>query len=1232
VGCLRELNWKISYGPEDDRLRQFYIPALSRSVLYERSAGFFSSWALAMAAAGVAHLVRANGRMRLLVGAELSEEDVEAIETGEEAFGSVLEERLLEALEQLVADPTDLARRRLEVLAWMVAAGRLDIRVVLPLGPDGRPLPAPLAREYFHAKEGVFTDSCGHQVAFTGSVNETPHGWQSNYEQFSVYFSWDHTRPYLLQVVERIRRLWNGREKGWRAIPISEAVRQKLIRLAPKNPPEVDPLEQEIVRPPESIPMDQRERIIFAFLRDAPHLKGGEVLGIRTAGIQPWPHQERVANEIVRRFPERFLLADEVGLGKTIEAGLALRTLVLSGAVRRCLIIVPKGVLRQWQEELYEKFSLNIPAYDGQGFFDYFGRLHASADNPWEAFPLILTSSQLVKRRERTRQLLEASPWDLVIVDEAHHARRKEFLTNRYRPNRLLALLEGEHGLSGLARRTKGLLLLSATPMQVHPVELYDLMRLLDLPAEWATEGRFIRFLEELHRARQGDGGWQLLLRLARASSKNMFPEDLVGSAAGKLGPIGWERVRELFLGDLPVEEVRKLTTKERAVLLELCRRASPIGRRMFRTTRETLRRYQEAGILKENVPERNPEPTFIRMTEQEWALYGRVEDYVSDYYQRFEAKRQGLGFVVTVYRRRLTSSFAALRRSLERRRDFLLKQSGPLFGLEDEDLEDADLSQDKAEELEEALSEAHSRPDFELLLKQELSYIDTLLDQLSRLPEDNKFKRLADDLSALLAERNTVAVFTHYTDTMDYLRDRLIGLYGRSLACYSGRGGERWNGSQWIRVSKEEVKNAFRSGEIRVLLCTDAASEGLNLQTCGVLINYDMPWNPMRVEQRIGRFDRIGQQYPDVWIRHYFLLGPRGEETVEAKVYSSLQDRIDWFRAVVGELSPVLGRIERVIEQAAVNKRDVREAYLKEALAEIRKEIETHAALPSLDEWAEPVVSETSPAPPVDLRDLERLLMESSLGRKFRPDPDLPGVYVLEFSGKDWRVTFDPVIADAHPGRVHLLTYGEPLLEELLRAVPDPVCTSEGKGVIRVAAGEIRRWFRMSDDRLREISNIADLNKALSRSLYLLRENVEEAKRKVKELARDLSERRYAVERERVEVLRESLLAKARALVAEAAACFLLMSRDIEPRGALKALVDRGYPWSGLVTVANYPSYDDIKFAQTEVDKRDLEQHFFYLEAEARKLLGIVADCRTEVSPDSDINVGVTTNLYCMP
>jgi len=153
----------------------------------------------------------------------------------------------------------------------------------------------------------------------------------------------------------------------------------------------------------------------------------------------------------------------------------------------------------------------------------------------------------------------------------------------------------------------------------------------------------------------------------------------------------------------------------------------------------------------------------------------------------------------------------------------------------------------------------------------------------------------------------------------MDFLRDHVTADPAVTVMCFSGRGGEvRDQDGTWRRVSRDEVGRCFREGMADILLCTDAAAEGLNFQFCGALINYDMPWNPMRVEQRIGRIDRLGQQFERVRIvnLHY-------ADTVEADVYCSLRDRIGLFQSVVGALQPILAKLPSLIADRVLRRKD---------------------------------------------------------------------------------------------------------------------------------------------------------------------------------------------------------------------------------------------------------------------------------------------------------------------
>jgi superfamily II DNA or RNA helicase len=1217
---LRDHPFQLSYGPGDDRLHRFYVPALQASVRYDRMAGFFTSSALAVAAAGVAHLVASGGRMRLLVGAQLSREDVEAIRAGHE-LGSVVSTRLAGSLPDPEAIADQLLHDRLAALAWMVAAGALEIRVVLPVGPGGLPIPAPESREYFHPKEGIFTDAQGDQVAFSGSINESETAWQHNYEQFFVFRAWTpEGRLYVAEAAGRFERLWTQKEPDWIGLPIPEAARQKLLRYTPPGAPTRDPLERE----PEPVaeravqmvlaPALQRERILVRFLRDAPHLAGASGLGAATSALTPWPHQRAVVRRLVHNYPGRYLLADEVGLGKTIEAGLALRQLWLSGVVRRALILAPKSVLRQWQEELYEKFALSVPIYDGKVFRDLWEQESVpSTSNVWDSVGLALASSQLVKRRDRREDLLQAAPWDLVIVDEAHHARRRDFLDlETYRPNRLLELL------NGLQQRTQGLILVTATPMQVHPIEVWDLLNLLGLGGDWGVDGRlFLSFYSELRRPPE-EATWPLIFRLFRSELAARGGElDLEFEAAGlrEVGPVDWRRVRALADDPQPGRALRRLPPKARSMAVAMLKEHTPLRRLVYRNTRPLLREYARRGLLQGKVPVRGPELEWIPMRAAERTLYDRIEEYISRFYHKYEEKRTGLGFVMTVYRRRLTSSFYAVRRSLERRLDFLRGRAG--LGLDPDDIEQDALSLDADE------TDLDDRADFQ----EEIEYVQDFLRALGVLgAADSKVERLLQDLHAAFRERDTVLVFTQYTDTMDFLREQLRQSYGMQVACYSGRGGERWDGVMWVPVTKEEIKNAFREGqEIKILLCTDAASEGLNLQTCGVLINYDMPWNPMRVEQRIGRLDRIGQRYDEVWVHNYFY-----EDTVEARVYQALADRIDWFQDVVGPLQPILARVGRAIQAVAMVPHAERQEALQKELDDMRASLDSAQAGLNLDDWAERAqVEHAAPLDtPVTLPELAQALAEApTLRDRLRPHEHIPNAFWLRLDRLDEvAVTLNPATFDRHPNTLRFLTFGSPLLETLLAQVPD-LEPGEAGPILRVSVEtplpRVAYYALDGQGSPRRLDRLADVRAALDAPQPARHwpGEAREAAQEDLQAAADAEWAAMAGARARLNEAQASVrIARTAQLLLHAALVELALGRqpDMFEREAYPAAFDEaaivglkrhGYPWAPLLIVTRghlvAPRPTDPFFVEIQGERADqLKRRFVALKQRAERLV----------------------------
>ncbi len=1235
---LRDHPFRIYYGPADDPLANFYIPALSASVRYDRSAGFFSSSALAVAAAGVARLIQNGGHMRLLVGASLDEGDVEAIRKGHD-----LQERVTTRLLERFPDPQDaLLRQRLEVLAWMVAAGTLEIRVVLPRDADGAPIPAHLAQDYYHPKSGIFADASGDQIAFSGSVNESEAAWRKNYEAFSVYFSWDATRAYLEQVAANFERLWMGEEPDWIALDIPAAVRDRLLTFRPQRAPERDPLEPAlpITHIAEPRPRTTRnsepathhpqpathELLLLQFVRDAPYLPGATGLGAATAAITPWPHQTRVANELLAEFPSRALLCDEVGLGKTIEAGLVIRQLLISGRVKRCLILAPKSVLNQWQEELYEKFALEIPRYEDGKLLDVHDQPLplANAANLWDACDVLLASSQLAKRGDRRQEILAARPWDLLVVDEAHHARRRDFLQPVYRPNRLLSLL------NDLKARDKyaGLLLLTATPMQIHPLEVWDLLTVLGIGGRWgADEGAFLRFFSEMRKP-FGQADWDFIFDMvddylaAGGELDPVFREQV----AADIGPVKWATLEELpkrhgERGAL----LKQLGPKARPHVIEMARRHTPLNRAIYRNTRELLRKYREKGILKESVPTRRPQLVRVPMQPDEQALYDRIEEYITQFYQKYENERRGLGFVMTVYRRRLTSSFWAVRCSLERRLKFLNGIAGVETLLTDEDIEQEELDLDIFEEV--AATADGAAPSQVKRFAAELAYVRDFIQGLKQLSvADSKLEVLKTELNQVFKQRQTVLIFTQYTDTMDYLREQLRQVYGSQVACYSGRGGEVWNGIAWAPTTKEAVKADFRAGKIRILLGTESASEGLNLQTCGVLINYDMPWNPMRVEQRIGRIDRIGQVHPVVWISNYFY-----KDTIEDQIYQRLADRINWFEVVVGDLQPILAQVGEATKRLAMLPASEREAQLEVEIAALRERLQ-HREVESLDldAYLHAQDYRPGPPPPVTLAQLEDLLTHAqATGPLFRPHPEIAGAYLLNWHGEQLPVTFSPACFDEFPTSVRFLTYGSPLLDDILAALPEPEAEDfQRAGIARcTASGEfdLRGWYTRPNPGASPVpivsfSALADrLKSAPATPLAddgLAREAAEAFAHEVTQA----QDRHADILHKRRVAHYLTVLAKARSLLLRAALVEIalgqsptLLDGDVYPADfgeqAVLGLQRHGFPWAPLLKLAYQPGLapdpgDDF-FVKIAGEKREtLIGRLNQLKGEARELV----------------------------
>ena len=609
--------------------------------------------------------------------------------------------------------------------------------------------------------------------------------------------------------------------------------------------------------------VSEAQRIRLAHLFDP-------MLAVHTSVVDPLPHQiTAVYEQMLPRQPLRFLLADDPGAGKTIMAGLLIKELIARGDLQRCLIVCPGSLAEQWQDELYRRFDLPFEILTND-------KLEAARTGNWFVETnLVIARLDKLSRNEDVQAKLQAPDcrWDLVVCDEAHKMSATNFggeikYTKRYRLGQLLSTL------------TRHFLLMTATPHNGKEADFQLFMALLDGDR---FEGRI------------------------RDGAHTADVSDL-----------------------------------------------------MRRMVKENLRKFDNTPLFPPRIAYTVP----YRLSPAEEALYKDVTEYVRNEFDRAAAlendKRAGtVGFALTILQRRLASSPEAIYQSLRRRRERLESRlrelellqragafesgaiaAGPALDADDVDeLEDAPDNEVEATEAEVLDRATAARSITEL--RAEIDTMRGLEAQaltVRRSGADTKWTELASLLGEIftpagtggIAEshapygsgdiappvpspRQKLVIFTEHRDTLNYLHERIARFLGRQESVVIIHGGTG-------REERLNVQEAFRHDPaVQVLLATDAAGEGINLQRAHLMVNYDLPWNPNRLEQRFGRIHRIGQTE----VCHLWNLV--ADDTREGDVYRRLLEKLEQARqALGGQVFDVLGKLAFETDGQPLSLRDL--------------------------------------------------------------------------------------------------------------------------------------------------------------------------------------------------------------------------------------------------------------------------------------------------------------------
>ncbi len=602
------------------------------------------------------------------------------------------------------------------------------------------------------------------------------------------------------------------------------------------------------------------------------------LVSLSHARVDLKPHQVSVVHRVISSYPHRFLLSDEVGLGKTIEAAMIVKELRARGLARRVLILTPSGLMRQWQFELKTKFNEAFSIFN-KNTLQYLKS--QGIGNPWTHHNSVITSHTWASWSKERHDEIASVDWDLVIVDEAHHARRQR-TGNRVTMTNLYRLVSELTSRPEFTRR--GALFLTATPLQLQYHELFSLVEMLN-PILFASEDDFVGHVRDL------SGLNKLVEELKRHGSTSELTEQA-----------------RTLLGEQPAD----LQDLEVGELIDRLQARHRLSEALIRNRRAVIGGFKPRKAFRWEV-----EPS-----ENERAVQSAMDSIIADGYREAErTKRTSVGFLMVIWQKLAASSSRALLKSLEGRRERL--QQGEITGA---------LS---AEDAEENLSADYEASDITRELPtssiHEISRIERVIELLKLIETDSKAHTFIEKLHELFQENpeGKVIVFTEFRETQDMLVELCVAKKWSA---------HRFHG-QLNPLEKDNAVNSFRVGTgPQVLVSTEAGGEGRNFQFAHILVNYDLPWNPMRVEQRIGRVDRIGQEH-EVTIFNFHVQG-----TIEGRILDVLERRIRLFEESIGGLDPILGEAEADIRAALRKTADERDKELErvgERLEERRREAE---------------------------------------------------------------------------------------------------------------------------------------------------------------------------------------------------------------------------------------------------------------------------------------------------
>lgn len=891
---LKDLNIQLSYaGKGDQILKDFLLPSISEAICYDRITSFFTVESLLAISQGIDSLYQRHGKMRLIIGIHSFPPEFVDASIRREYLQKEIQSIRLEVSEGISTLSDKLKKDRLATLAWMVEDGLLEIKAAAVKGPG-----------IFHPKTLLLTDGNGDKLVAVGSPNETTSGLGGNFEQIIIATSWE--TPASVTIQEQFfDSLWRNEHDDAIVLDVSEDTAVMILSSLGNEYQRVDPSKSKKAKGKGLIDASSKMLANFFVSGDVPAL---------------YVHQEKAVIEALSRWPIRVLFSDEVGLGKTFEVAATMSFMIKYCGIKRVIILTPKSVLKQWQDELSEHFDLNVWLYESasKSYIDPHGKsINMGKKNPiGKGSPdIILMSAQYARGSGAIGDVFSLKDSilpDLLIVDEAHSARMSKSVSGTTQKTRIYRMLER------VSRLVPHLILATATPMQKDANEYHAILNLLGLPKIWQKTRNYQTSLQLISSEDSPDTSdaytaANLLLKTIREMSPDL----------SKLNPMEIAAVQDLLQLQEKTDqfEIGSYVQRNWKVFRSTFIKLHPAHLLTVRNTRRSLSqigyKFPKRNLIEESIEDSMPIQLF----------YHKVDKYISNECFSIEQvlypnRKISLGFIRVSYRQRVASSLYSCKESLSRRYEKtlalkkILEQGNQIQSADSARLnpslywDSLDSDELLGQDIDETDTDT-SDIDFRALKRAvgiESTALSSLIREADLLLHDHGDLKICRSIA--LAERcllngDAVLLFSRYTDTIDaLLREfKQVGAADKyAYAIYTGQQSVIVTNGIEVPCDKNTLKKELFSGRIRIIFCSDAASEGLNLQAARVLINVDVPWTPARLEQRIGRIARLGQVADEVDIYNVWY-----PYSIEARMYHRIQTRLKATNLAIGEFPEIV-------------------------------------------------------------------------------------------------------------------------------------------------------------------------------------------------------------------------------------------------------------------------------------------------------------------------------------